>query len=1120
MLRSFLRRRSFYIAFLFAAVILTSAFQAFELANVGNAAPVDQFVNFESAHVHPLDFTPDSTKLLAVNTANNSLEVFAVQDDILLHEASIPVGIDPVTVRARTNTEVWVVNVISDEISIVDLSLGAVVRSLVTEDEPSDVVFAGSPQRAFVSCAHRESIQIFDLGDLSAAPTEVLLIGEQPRAMAVSPDGTKVYTAFFESGNGTTVVPGSPFLAAGICSEQSSGGACTSVPNDVTLPVGPYGGVVPVPNNGAGFQPPLNPALPPVGAQSLVVRKTSGGQWLDDNGGNWTNIVSGGAGGNRAAGWDMPDRDVAVLDANTLSLSYQHSLGNILMAMAVNPVSGVVSVVGTDATNEIRFEPNLNGRFLRVNVSQFTVGGGNTITDMNPHLDYLSESVPPALRQQSIGDPRGIAWTSDGSVAYVTGMGSNNVIRIGANGVRLGGSPIRVGQGPTGILLDEARDRAYVLNKFDGTISSVDLTNDQEIARADFFDPTPMVIKKGRPHLYNTHTGSGTGHISCGSCHVDGKWDRLAWDLGDPSGSMDTVGGVPFHPFKGLKTTQSLIDIVDRGTGNLHWRGDKASIHGFAGAFQHLQGLSAPADSTTMSEFGDFLAATWYVPNPFRTYRPEVSATTARERIVNPNRVRYHGTTFQNVQSAGVRLFVAVNQNCAHCHVGNTGRGDLPGQGLTAGTPNVDMSLNQNMAADLRSTYRKIGFFYDGPSTAGFGLMSDGAFPTNFNRLTTNNDYFGDYENELLSWSGGIYLPNCTPCGSFALFHASQDAGPAVGHRRTLSSAVGNSNDITFMRTLVDDKPTEYGMIVKGIYNGETRGFTYLGSGNYQSDMAGVTVSHTQLVASAQAAGPLSWTIVHPSTAMRMGVDRDADGILDQDDETVTLSARAILEGPFDGTRMRTDLLNAAWLPDNDPYGMGATIHPDVRALTGPAAPVDWALVELRDAGNAATVVATEAVLIRANGQLMTPSGEQTIAFRTTPAGNYHVAVRHRNHLGIMTFQPIVLGQEGMYMDLSDPVTATWGIDARKNVNGAMVMWMGDVNGDGVVRYTGANNDRDPILSTIGGVVPTANLPGYLPQDVNMDGVVKYTGPNNDRDPVLQNIGGTVPTNVKVEQLP
>ncbi|HEY0978439.1 MAG TPA: YncE family protein, partial [Flavobacteriales bacterium] len=406
------------------AVIGLSAFDALDDIASRTPVPLSSFVNFESAHVHPIDRTPDGTKLLAVNTANNSLEVFTIGTDGLTHAASIPVGLDPVTVRARTNNEAWVVNTVSDEISIVDLTLKATVRSLATENEPADVVFAGSPQRAFVSCAERESIQVFDPSNLSTAPTEVLLKGEQPRAMAVSPDGSTVYTAFFESGNQTTVVNGSTFIAGGFCSPQ---GGCTSVPNDVQNPAGPYGGAVPIPNAGTLFNPPWNPAntaMPPT--HSLVVRKNASGQWMDDNAHDWTNIVTGAVPGvARQAGWDMPDRDVAVLNANTLNLSYKQHLGNILMAMAVHPLSGEVHVVGTDATNEIRFEPNLNGRFLRVNVSRFQGSGSPVITDLNGHLNYSTHTSAPALRQRSIGDPRGIAWNADGSKAYVTGMGSN-----------------------------------------------------------------------------------------------------------------------------------------------------------------------------------------------------------------------------------------------------------------------------------------------------------------------------------------------------------------------------------------------------------------------------------------------------------------------------------------------------------------------------------------------------------------------------------------------------------------------------------------------------------------------------------------------------------------------
>ncbi|MBL7951449.1 MAG: hypothetical protein JNM62_06985 [Flavobacteriales bacterium] len=1094
-----------------------------------SAVPLSDFVNFESSHVHPIDKTPDGTKLLVVNTANNTLEVFAISTTGLLHSATIPVGVDPVTVRARSNNEAWVVNTVSDDISIVDLTLKATVRSVVTENEPADVVFAGSPQKAFVSCAEQEMIQVFDPANLATAPTAVLLKGEQPRALAVSPDGSTVYCAFFESGNQTTVIPGNQFHAGGFCSVQT--GACSTIPNVVANPAGPYGGIVPVPNSGAtGFNPPINPnnSVAP-GNNSLVVRKNAAGQWMDANGRNWTNIVTGGLPNTlRVAGWDMPDRDVAMISANnptTAGVTYKQTLGNILMAMAVHP-SGEVHVIGTDATNEVRFEPNLRGKFLTVNVSRFTGAGSVTRSDLNPHINYTTHASAQADRKRSIGDPRGIAWKADGSKAYVTGMGSNNVITIGSTGARTVPEPIDVGEGPTGLVIDDARSRVYVLNKFDGSISTIDMTTDKEIARTAFFDPTPLVIKNGRKHLYNTHTGSGHGHISCGSCHVDGKWDRLAWDLGNPAGEMtsvtDAAGNRSFHPMKGLKTTQFLIDIINRGTGKLHWRGDKQTFHDFAGAFRDLQGTDAPLDAAGMQEFSDFLAATWYVPNPYRTYRPEVSVASTVERMNNPNRVRSTGTTFQTVPTAGVKLFVAVNVNCSHCHQTGSGRGHLPGNGSNSTNGQVVMTNNTNMVPDLRSVYRKNGFFYNTTEcTSGFGMMSDGIMETLFNQTGTQH-YLGDYEPELLSWSGGIDAVNSPASQTFDRVHPTQDAMPAVGLRHTLHGAVGSTAQLTTMKTLVNDKPAEYAMIVKGIWNGEQRGFYYLGSDNYQPDLNGATaVTHAQLVTAAQGgSSPLTWTIVHPNTKIRTGVDRDSDGTFDYTDGDAELDLTVFLEGATVANTMRTNLVTAGLLPTTDPYGLGGAASSTLLTRTAASKPVDWVLVQLRSAANSTVVIDEIPAMVQADGRLVMADGKAPLLFPDAPRGNYHVAVLHRNHLGAMTFSTQVLGAGVRSLNMSDPALVMYGSNARKVLGSIAALWAGDGNGDGILMYTGSGNDRDPVLFRVGGVVPTNTVGGYYPEDVNLDGVVMYTGSGNDRDIILQNIGGVIPTSTRMEQLP
>ncbi|HMZ47854.1 MAG TPA: hypothetical protein PLP28_02655, partial [Flavobacteriales bacterium] len=81
-------------------------------------------------------------------------------------------------------------------------------------------------------------------------------------------------------------------------------------------------------------------------------------------------------------------------------------------------------------------------------------------------------------------------------------------------------------------------------------------------------------------------------------------------------------------------------------------------------------------------------------------------------------------------------------------------------------------------------------------------------------------------------------------------------------------------------------------------------------------------------------------------------------------------------------------------------------------------------------------------------------------------------------------------------------------------------LWAGDVNTDGIIKYTGGSNDRDPILVTVGSTAPNNTVTAYSTRDVNLNGQVKYTGGSNDRDPVLVNVGSTTPNNTRVRQLP
>src|SRR5580765_5047044 len=166
-------------------------------------AAQNSYVNFEGKQTNPIRLSPDGTRLFAVNTPDARLSVFDItQPSNPRLIAEIPVGVEPVSVNPRNTDEVWVVNEVSDSISIVSVSQRMVIDTLYVKDEPGDVVFAGG--KAFVSAGRKNMVAVFDATTHSLV-TNVTLFGEDPRALAVSGDGTKVYAAFALSGNHTTL---------------------------------------------------------------------------------------------------------------------------------------------------------------------------------------------------------------------------------------------------------------------------------------------------------------------------------------------------------------------------------------------------------------------------------------------------------------------------------------------------------------------------------------------------------------------------------------------------------------------------------------------------------------------------------------------------------------------------------------------------------------------------------------------------------------------------------------------------------------------------------------------------------------------------------------------------
>ncbi|MBI5864534.1 MAG: hypothetical protein HZB38_08510 [Planctomycetes bacterium] len=821
----------------------------------------EAFVNWESPHVAPLALTPDGSKLLAVNTADNRLEVFDATGETPSLVASIPVGLDPVSVRARSNTEAWVANHVSDSISIVDLDAGVVVRTLYPGDEPTDVAFAG--ERAFVVCSQLNRVMVYALNDRNSQPREIEILGEDPRMAFASADGKTVFVSIFESGNDTTVIP------APVVSDPS----------------GPYGGENPPPIYRDGTLVAIDPSLPPPPKLSLIVRRDpASGLWLDENGADWSGFVT----------WDFHDHDLAAIDANTLDVRYASGLMTLDMAIAPGP-GGKPAIIGTEAINDIRHEPTVKAHFVESRLALIDPASlvPATVADLNAHLAGQIaagvRTIPAAERARSLADPRGVVFSTDGTVGYVTGMGSNNLARIRADGSRI--DEIDVGQGPTGLVLNEARQRLYVLNKFDATISTVDTATFRELGRTAFFDPTPDAIKAGRPFLYDARRTSGLGVTACGACHIDGRMDQIAWDLGNPGGQMKAfnqecevlVGALAtecadFHPMKGPMTTQTLQGIV--GLEPLHWRGDREDLSAFNPAFVGLLGGERELSGEEMAAFQAFCETLRFPPNPNRN--PDNSlkesvfggnAARGQELFLNEPIDSPQAIADRNPNDPLAVVFKSLGGlfSCNRCH-------NLPNGTDRRVTSAASLGTEQGTKVpQLRNMFEKTGMRKDGtPGTRGFGFTHNGEFSSVDEFLHRPNFDFG---------AGAAGDQKRTDVIAFVM-SLSTDTHAGVGFQATLDAENQTRADlqerIDLMLRVAD--AGDVGLVVKGRYGGEIRGFAYLGSGFFQSDRAGQSVA-ADVLRSPAGQDVLTWTVVSLGSQTRIGIDRDGDGTLDGDEQ-------------------------------------------------------------------------------------------------------------------------------------------------------------------------------------------------------------------------------------------
>ncbi len=240
--------------------------------------------------------------------------------------------------------------------------------------------------------------------------------------------------------------------------------------------------------------------------------------------------------------------------------------------------------------------------------------------------------------------------------------------------------------------------------------------------------------------------------------------------------------------------------------------------------------------------------------------------------------------------------------------------------------------------------------------------------------------------------------------------------------------------------------------------------------------------------------------------------------------KTATVSPIVYLQGagvnPYAGEEelMRDDLRRNNLLPTISPYTDAVTCEASVFDTTLGQENndiVDWIYIELRDATDNTQVKYGRSALLQRDGDVVDIDGISTLKLNVPPA-DYYVAIRHRNHLGIMTGGEVELSDNVVSINFSlDSNLISYGSNPQTQSgipSGKFAMWAGNANNDAILQYVGTNPDTPTILSTVlndaGNFLnfPTYTVVGYNINDINMDGSIQYSGISPDTPLIIQNI--------------
>ena len=215
------------------------------------------------------------------------------------------------------------------------------------------------------------------------------------------------------------------------------------------------------------------------------------------------------------------------------------------------------------------------------------------------------------------------------------------------------------------------------------------------------------------------------------------------------------------------------------------------------------------------------------------------------------------------------------------------------------------------------------------------------------------------------------------------------------------------------------------------------------------------------------------------------------------------IDMKVFLEGPFTGTEMNNDLNAAGFLPLEQPFNTEPWNYNGTESVVAIPNPdiVDWVLIEYRDTTEAQFAVAStsigrQAAFLLNDGSVVDLDGSNeacSIAVSVSSISyNLFVVIWHRNHIGILSANPLT-DSGGVYTyDFTTPGGQAYGTLSQKEIISEIWgLFGGDGNSDGNIN----DSDKSNIWESQAGEAT------YLNGDFNLDGNVDNRDKNDIWEP-------------------